>query len=181
VKKALIVFANGFEEIEAVSVVDILRRVDLDVTVAGLSGQEIKSARNVKVITDRALTEIKEDYDAIIFPGGAAGAKNLSKSEKVKELIIKMNKESKLIAAICASPAIVLAPLGVLKGKKATCYPGMESEFPKDVSFSNERVILDGNIITSRGPGTALLFGLKIVEVLVGKAKAERLQKDMLI
>jgi len=180
-KKALMILADGFEEIEAFSPVDILRRADIEVTIAGLSGKAIESARGVKVTADIGLTEAEGEFDAVVFPGGAAGAENLAKSEKVKSIIKSMHAKGKIIAAICASPAWVLAPTGILKDKNATGYPGTEKEFPKDVKFKSELVVADGNIITSKGPGTAALFGLKLVEILAGKEKAEDLKKKMLI
>ena len=117
--------------------------------------------------------------DAVVFPGGMPGAEHLASSTKVKDLITKMNNEGRIIAAICASPALVLAPSGVLNGKSATCYPGMEKSFFTNVQFSDDKVVQDGNIITSRGPGTAFEFGLKIAENLAGKAKSDMLSEQM--
>ena len=108
------------------------------------------------------------------------GAENLSKSTKIKDLILAMNSENKIIAAICASPALVLAPLGILNGKKAACYPGMEKSFTLDIKYTKEEIVQEGNIITSKGPGTAFSFALKVAENLVGKDTAEMIGKQML-
>ena len=180
-KKVLAVFADGFEEIEAIGVVDILRRAGLFVTIAGLSGFEVTSARGIKIRADISLDSVKEEFDAVVFPGGGIGAGNLSKSETVNAMIKKMHAQGKIVAAICASPALVLAPTGILDGKNATCYPGMEKEFSKKVKFQDKPVVVDGNVVTSKGPGTAFLFGLKIVEILKGKDAAETVKREMLI
>lgn len=179
-KKALLVLADGFEEVEALSPFDVLKRAGCDVTLAGLNAKEVKSARGVKVLTDVKINDLKGDFDAIILPGGGLGAENLSKSEKVNVLIKEMFVQGKLIAAICASPTKVLAPTGILSGKKATCYPSEKDNFPGDVTFVDEPVVVDENVVTSKGPGTALLFGIKLAELLVGKSVATSIKKDML-
>jgi 4-methyl-5(b-hydroxyethyl)-thiazole monophosphate biosynthesis len=179
-KKAIIVLAEGFEEIEAVTSIDILRRAEIDITVAGLGNLNVKGSRGLIVTADKKLDEAGIDYDACIFPGGMPGATNLANSEKVKKLIQKMESAGKIIAAICASPAIVLGPVGILKNKSATCYPGMEQNFKSDVKYKDNDVVVDGNIITSRGPATALLFSLAIVKKLVGKEIADRIKKAVL-
>ena len=180
-KKVLIVLADGFEELEAVAPIDVLKRAGLEVTIAGLDKSNIESARGLKILTDSKLDDIKGEFDCLILPGGGEGAENLAKSLKLKSLIKDMYNRGKLIAAICASPVLVLSPTGILKGKKATCYPGVEKEFSPDVKFVNENIVVDGNIVTSRGPGTALLFGLKIVEILIGKETADSLKEKMVI
>ena len=179
-KKAIIVLAEGFDEIEAVTSIDILRRAEIDITVAGLGNLNVKGSRVLIVTSDKKLDEAGIDYDACIFPGGMPGATNLANSEKVKKLIQKMDSAGKIIAAICASPAIVLGPVGILKNKSATCYPGMEQNFKSDVKYKDNDVVVDGNIITSRGPATALLFSLAIVKKLVGKEIADRIKKAVL-
>ena len=179
-KKAIIVLAEGFEEIEAVTIIDILRRAGIDVTVTGLANTKVSGSHAINVVTDKKLDEVEFDFDACVFPGGMPGATNLASSEKIKSLIQKMNSDGKLIAAICASPAIVLAPIGILKNKSATCYPGLQENFGKDTNYKEDNVIIDGNIITSRGPGTALVFSLAIVEKLIGKESADKLKKATL-
>jgi len=180
VKRVLIILADGFEEIEAITPFDILKRAGLDVVLAGLSSREIKSARGAKFVTEKTLSGIKGVFDALILPGGAAGADNLAKSEELTSLIKKTHEEGRIIAAICASPAVVLVSTGVLKGKKATCYPGMEKEFSQDIKYANEPVVSDGNIVTSRGPATASEFGFKLAEILAGKEKAQSVREEML-
>jgi 4-methyl-5(b-hydroxyethyl)-thiazole monophosphate biosynthesis len=179
-KRALVIIAEGFEEIEAITPVDVLRRAEVDVTVAGLGASSITGAHGVIIKTDIVLDDCDFLPDAVIFPGGLPGAENLASSVKVKNVVLKMSSEGRLIAAICASPALVLAPTGVLSGRTATCYPGLEKNFSPDVKFVKEKVVQDGNIITSRGPATALAFALKIAENLVGKAKADMLAQQML-
>lgn len=180
VKKALVLLAEGLEEIEAITIIDILRRADIDVVACSLEEKTVTGAHGIKIIADKSLDEFRDEVDAIILPGGMPGAEHLAGSQKLKELLQKMHKENKLIAAICASPAVVLNPAGILDGKKATVYPGMEKDFGKDIIFSQDKVVIDGNVITSRGPGTALLFSLAIVEKLVGKGVSEELKKRTL-
>ncbi len=173
-KRALIILANGFEEIEAVTAIDILRRADIEVITAGISDIKVQGSHGITLIADKKLTAIKGDFDACVLPGGMPGAKNLASSEKVNSIIKQMNKNGKIIAAICASPAIVLAPLGILQNKTATCYPGMQENFSKETIYKKEPVVIAGNIITSRGPTTALLFALAIVEKLSGKKTSKK-------
>jgi 4-methyl-5(b-hydroxyethyl)-thiazole monophosphate biosynthesis len=179
-KKALLVLADGFEEIEALTPIDILRRAGVEVVVAGLGGKTVKGSRGAVMNADTELESYSGAPDAIVFPGGMPGAENLAKSSKVKELIRSLNAAGKLIAAICASPALVLAPTGLLDGKKATCYPGMEENFSSKITHVKDKVVQDGNIITSRGPATAFPFALKIVENLVGRETAELVGKATL-
>lgn len=181
VKKALVILADGFEEIEAVSCIDILRRAGIAVTLAGLNDIKITGSRKIILLADKKLTELTEEFDVCVLPGGSTGAENLSHSEKVNFIIKQMNKEGGLIAAICASPAIVLAPLGILDNKSAACFPGMQEYFNKSTTYKNSPVVIDGNIITSQGPGTSLLFALTIVEKLCGKEISDKVKKTALI
>lgn len=179
-KKALIILADGFEEVEATTPIDILRRSEVEVIIAGLGKKEITGAHEITIKADVLFEEYNELPDAVVFPGGMPGAENLAISMKVKDLISKMNSAGKIIAAICASPALVLTPTGILKGKSATCYPGMEENFTSDIKRSSERVVQDGNVITSQGPATAFDFGLKVAENLIGKQKADMVAQQML-
>jgi protein deglycase len=179
-KRALIILADGFEEIEAVTPIDILRRAQIDVIVAGLGNKTVTGSRGVKITADILLDELHQEIDVLVLPGGSPGAEHLAKSKKVAGLINKMFKAGKIIAAICASPALVLEPTGILKNKKATCYPGMEKLFSQDVKFSKDALVRDGNIITGRGPGTALSFALSVVEALTDKPTAAGISQRVL-
>ncbi len=180
-KTALVILAEGFEEIEAIGPVDFLRRAGVRVTVAGLKELIVKGSRNVRLEADILLKDLKEMPDAVILPGGIPGATNLAGASEVAALVRKMNAAGKIVAAICAAPSAVLAPLGMLDGKKATCYPGCESDFSKTTVPSIASVVEDGNIITSRGPGTALEFAFTIAVRLAGKEMAETVRGKMLI
>lgn len=178
--KALVILAQGFEETEAVTVVDILRRSGTEVTIAGLSDLRVQGSRGVVILAEKKLDRIKLNFDALILPGGGLGAKNLKNSKKVASIIKTMHRQNKIIAAICAAPAIVLAPTGILNHRSATGYPGMEKYFNKTTKFKIAPVVIDKNIVTSRGPATAAAFALAIVEKLSGKTIAKRIKKDIL-
>lgn len=169
-KKVAVLFAEGFEEIEALTVVDVLRRARITCDMVSISTQEVKGAHNIIVKSDKLLDEDLENYDMIVCPGGLPGAEYLSKNEKLLEIIRKFNKmENKYIAAICASPAMVLSNAGIESDRYITSYPG--EDFEKLLEKSNyvdELVVVDGNLITSRGPATTLLFAFKLVDILDG-------------
>lgn len=179
-KKAAVLLAEGFEEMEAVTPIDILRRAGVEVAVVGIGGLNIKGSRDITVKADKEISSYDELPDAVIVPGGGRGAENLSKSEKVGALIKEAHKSGKVIAAICAGPATVLLPLGILDGKNATCYPGDEKLFGQRARFRDEKVVVDGNVITSRGPATAMDFALAIAEMLCGKDIKEAVSKKLL-
>ena len=180
-KKALIILAGGFEEIEAITAIDMLRRAGIETITAGINDIKVQGSHGITVIADKTLAAIKGDFDACVLPGGMPGAINLASSEKVKSILKEMNNNGKIIAAICAAPAIVLAPLGILKNRTATCFPGMQKNLTPETIYKEDSVIIDGNIITSRGPGTALLFALAIVEQLSGKETCRELKKAVVI
>lgn len=179
-KKILIILAQGFEEIEAIIPIDIFRRLGIETIIAGLDDEIITGSHGVAIKTDVLFANYNELPDAIVFPGGMPGAENLANSAKVKDLILRMNSGKKLIAAICASPALVLAPTGILNSKTATCFPGLEKNFSSAIKFTEDKVVQDANIITSRGAGTAFEFGFKIAENIVGKAKSDTVAQQML-
>jgi 4-methyl-5(b-hydroxyethyl)-thiazole monophosphate biosynthesis len=179
-KNALIILAEGFEEIEAVTCIDLLRRAEVSLTVAGLRQTHVNGSHGITLIADKALAAVGADFDALILPGGMPGSANLAASEKVTALIKQMHAAGKLIAAICAAPALVLAPCGVLNHKAATCFPGMEDNFGQTTRRQEDPVVIDGNIITSRGPGTAFLFALAIAEKLSGRQTADQLRRATL-
>lgn len=173
--------AEGFEEIEAVSIIDVLRRAGLQVDVVSVSGKkEVTGSHQIKITADQLFEEV--DYDAvemIVLPGGLPGANNLKAHSGLKEQILEFNKKEKLLGAICAAP-MVLGNLGILKNKKATCFPGFENEL-KGARISGEHVEVDGKIITGKGVGVALHFALKIVETLKGKKQAGELAEKMIV
>jgi len=148
--------------------------------IAGLHGGYITSARTVKVIPDTVIDTVKaDDFDMIVLPGGQPGSDNLNADLRVKEQITSFSQKGKLIGAICAAP-IVLAGAGVLKGKRATSFPSYKDRLGGAV-YEEKSVVTDGTVLTSRGPGTALTFGLAIVERLVSKEKAQKIKEAMLI
>jgi len=170
--------AEGFEEIEALTVVDVLRRAGINVDTVGVMGSMVTGSHGVRVMTDKKILEINADeYDGIVLPGGNPGYLNLGRSSKIIEILRKFDAEGKLIAAICAAPS-VLAKAGVLEGKKATIYPGMEKELPYP---RGERVVIDGKVITSQAPGTAMEFALAIVEFLAGKDRAFQMKRQLVV
>ncbi len=172
----LMPLADGFEEIEATTTIDILRRGGVNVTTAGLQGTIVRGTRGVKLIADMKMDDVNFDrFDGLILVGGDPGWKNLSMSRRVMDAIQKYNGSKKTLAAICAAPCI-LAKAGVLAEKRATIYPGMERELPRPRS---EKVIVDGHVITSQGPGTAVDFALKILELAAGKDKAAKVKKEI--
>lgn len=175
---AYVFLADGFEEIEAITPIDLLRRAGVEVTTISIGDSlEVKGSHGVTVIADRLFSGVETSPlpSAVVLPGGGEGAKNLANHEGLVSLIKKQFSEGALVAAICASPAVVLSKCGVLEGKNWTCYPGME----KDLSCGThrpERVVCDGNLITSRGAGTAIEFSLALIERLVSKAASEKIR-----
>ncbi|KAL2496469.1 Protein DJ-1-like protein B [Forsythia ovata] len=177
----LVPIANGTEEMEAVIIIDVLRRAKAEVVVASVEDKlEILASRKVKLVADVLLDEaLKCSYDLIVLPGGLGGAQAFANSEKLVNLLKKQREANKLYGAICASPALVLEPHGLLKGKKATAFPAMCNKL-SDPSEAENRVVVDGNLITSRGPGTTMEFSLVITEKLFGQKKALELAETML-
>jgi 4-methyl-5(b-hydroxyethyl)-thiazole monophosphate biosynthesis len=180
-KNALVLLAEGFEEVEAVTPIDYLRRAGIEVSIASISGNlSVKGARGITVNADAALKNIKRSWDAVIIPGGMPGATNIAASKEAGALITEMAADGKLVCAICASPAVVLAPLGLLSGKKFTCYPGME-ERVQGAQWTDQPVVTDGNIITSRGAGTAGTFAIAIISKLLSPAEGDKIAKAVLL
>lgn len=181
-KKVLVVLAEGFEEIEAVVCVDLLRRAEFEVVVASINGKElVTGSHKITIKPDIDLENFKEVPDAIVLPGGLPGADNLAKSETVINLIKTGYEQDKVIAAICAAPAYVLVKTGILNGKKATCYPGCESHFTDKVTYTKEDITIDGSIITATGIGTVFDFSLNIIKKLKGETQAEFVKSRALI
>ncbi|MFM2397756.1 MAG: hypothetical protein RLZZ144_1006 [Pseudomonadota bacterium] len=164
-KNALVLFAEGSEELEAITIVNILRRGGITVTLAGLSIGALRGSRGTVILPDASLDEVLENnFDMIVLPGGQPGTKHLRADQRVIHLLQKMAAENRYVTAICAAPS-VLAAAGLLNGKRATCFPTCLDEFP-EVNVQTDAIIEDGKIITSRGPGTAMDFALLLVERL---------------
>lgn len=168
--KVLIPLAQGCEEIEAVTVIDILRRAGIEVVSAGLDDQPVRASRGVTLVPDTTLdAALQQDFDMVVLPGGQPGSNNLKADPRIIALLQKMAQQGKYIAAICAAPS-VLAAAGLLVGKQATSFPGALDPF-KNVKQQDAAIVEDGKLITSRGPGTAMDFALTLVERLAGKEK----------
>lgn len=177
-----VLFIKGFEEIEGSTIVDILRRANITTHIVGVESKEITGAHNVTISADLHIDDLKlDELDALILPGGAPGFINLRENKIVLSLIKEAVEKNKVVAAICASPS-VLATAGVLKNKKATIYPGMEDEIKnKGGVLVDDLVVVDDNIITSKGPATTMLFALKLVEILKDKATSEEVKNQVLL
>jgi 4-methyl-5(b-hydroxyethyl)-thiazole monophosphate biosynthesis len=176
----LVPMANGFEEIEAVSLIDVLRRGGIEVIVASISDSlEVKGANGITLKADRLINNISADeLDMIVLPGGWDGTYALADDAKVQQLLKDMDQKNKLVGAICAAP-FALNKAGVLKNNY-TCYPSVEEQIGKDGYMATSQVVEDGNVLTSRGPGTALCFGLKIVKKLAGEDTYNALKQGLL-
>ncbi len=176
--KVVVFLADGFEEAEAICPVDVMKRAGIDVILAGVSGKEIKSSHGVNVAADTSLDDLESKaYDAVFCPGGMPGSVNLSQSWKVNEIIVK-TAQTGIVAAICAAPAVVLAPLGLLAGRRVTCFPGCEAYAPS-IAFTGDGVDVDGNIITAKSAGWAFDLGLALVEKLISKEQAEKVRSSI--
>lgn len=177
VPRVLVPLAQGCEELEAITIIDLLRRAGIEVTSAGLDAGSVTASRGVTLIPDTDLeSALKSDYDMIVLPGGLPGADHLDDDERIRSVLKKMANNGKYTAAICAAPK-VLANAGVLAGKTATSYPGFLDNLDlSDTTLSNEAVVRDGKVITSRGPGTAIDFALELIEVLSGKEKRNEVE-----
>jgi 4-methyl-5(b-hydroxyethyl)-thiazole monophosphate biosynthesis len=175
-----VLFAKGFEEIEAIAIVDVLRRAEIDARIVAVDGGSVTGSHGITLESDTSLKDaLSRSWDLVVLPGGMPGSSNLRDHPQVQELIKAQNARGGKIGAICAAP-IALGAAGLLKGKKATSYPGFQDQLA-GAKYVEERVVRDGNIITSRGPGTALEFALELVAELKGRAAAESLRKGMLV
>lgn len=176
-----IFLADGFEETEALTPADILRRAEIPTVLVGVKGDIITGSHGISVICNTNDSEIKldESLDAVFLPGGMPGTVNLEKSQAVQEAIDFADKNGKLICAICAAPSI-LGHKGLLQGKEAICFPGFEEELT-GATLSDKFVCRDGNIITAKGMGSATEFGLQIVEYLKGHDEAEKIRASLQI
>jgi protein deglycase len=184
-KTALIVIADGTEEIEAFTPGDVLARCGVDVTYAAVGhngGTELRGGHGIPLRASMNVEDVGDIlFDAIVIPGGGGGADHIAQSKTTGTLIINHWKAGKIVASICASPAVVIGPLGILKGKHVTCYPGFEKRLPADCIQSQGTVVVDGNLITSRGPGTAMEFAFKLAEKLTSHDAAHKVAQSMLV
>lgn len=171
------ILAPGFEEIEAVTVIDVLRRAEVDVLVAGLGGGPVRGSHQITVVADQPLDHLSpDDFDAVVLPGGMPGAANLRDNARVVALVKSFAAKGKVVAAICAAP-IVLESAGLLAGRRATSFPGFELPSAR---YTEERVVVDGALVTSRGAGTAMEFALALVARLVSPEVSRDLAERML-
>lgn len=173
-----IFFAPGFEEIEAVTTLDLLRRAELEVASVGVGGKTVKGAHDITVFCDLADSEISlSQMEMVILPGGMPGTLNLEKSTAVQVALEHAAQRDLWIAAICAAPSI-LGHMGLLEGKRFTCFPGFEQE-AEQAEYTGEKVVRDGKLITAKGPGCAVAFGLELVRVLKGEDAAAKLEASL--
>jgi 4-methyl-5(b-hydroxyethyl)-thiazole monophosphate biosynthesis len=176
----LVPLLEGFEEIEAVTIIDVLRRADVPVIVAGDKAGPVRGSHGISVLAEKALAEVDAGELAMIaLPGGMPGAAHLSKNAVVQRLIRDLRDRDRYTAAVCAAP-MALGAAGVLEGKRATCYPGFEDRLTGAAAVE-DRVVVDGKVVTSRGPGTALEFALTLVGILAGRKKEAALEQGMLV
>lgn len=176
--KTLVLLADGFEEIEALTCVDLLRRAGVQVTVAGVSYLTVTGSHQIVVNADTLAEEVRsEDFDMIVLPGGMPGAQTLRDDDRVRDLLAAMSAANKWIGAICAAP-MALAAAGLLDGKRATCYPGFLDEFPQ-VTQTGELVTRDGWVVTGKGPGAAMDFALELVACLEGNDKRREIEASL--
>lgn len=177
-KTVLVPLAQGCEELEAVTIIDVLRRAGITVVAAGLDEQPVKASRGTVLIPDMTLDDaLEQHFDMVALPGGQPGTNNLKADPRIIELVQRMAREHKFVAAVCAAPS-VLAAAGVLDGRRATSFPGALAGFP-NVTLEHDAVVEDGKLVTSRGPGTAMDFALTLVELLAGHTKREEVEAGL--
>ena len=179
--KVLVPLADGCEELEAVTIIDLLRRAGIEVVVAGLKPGIVKASRGVQLVPDLTLdVALQDDYDMVVLPGGMPGATHLRDDPRIIALLRETAAAGKYTAAICAAPA-VLAAAGVLDGKSATSYPGVLDAAPASgMKYRADAVVQDGHVVTSRGPGTAMDFALKLVELLAGVSRRQEVESALI-
>lgn len=182
-KQVVVPLAHGFEEIEAVTVVDILRRAGISVTIAGVEAGTppcaVEGRAGIQLVPDLSLDEVKaSDFDMVVLPGGLKGTETLRKDSRVARLLRSFQEDERYIAAICAAPT-VLAAHGMIAGRKLTSHPSVKAQM-SGAFYDEGRVVIDGKLVTSRGPGTAMEFAMALVEILVGRQKVEEVNQGVL-
>ncbi|HIJ85591.1 MAG: DJ-1/PfpI family protein [Magnetococcales bacterium] len=178
--RVLVPLAEGFEELEAVTIIDILRRAEIECVVAGLQEGPVRGSRRTVIVPDTTLEQVMDQpFDMIALPGGMPGSSNLNADPRIHQLLDRLSREGKITAAICAAP-LVLATSGLLKGKKGTSFPGaLSQKLLEGVSYQETAVVVDGTVITSRGPGTAMDFALTLVETLAGSEVRKKVETPL--
>jgi 4-methyl-5(b-hydroxyethyl)-thiazole monophosphate biosynthesis len=178
--RVLVPLAQGCEELEAVTIIDLLRRARIEVVTAGLQPGIVKASRGTQLVPDTSLDAVlNEGFDMVVLPGGMPGAQHLKEDPRIIGLLKKMAEQDKYTAAICAAPT-VLAEAGLLSGKRVTSYPGFLDKMDvPGMAYLKDAVVMDGKVLTSRGPGTAMDFALALVEVLSGKGKREEVEAGL--
>lgn len=180
-KKVLVPVADGTEEIEAVTLIDVLRRAGADVTVASVGDLQITASRGVRLVADVSIADcVDQTYDLVVLPGGIPGAEHLRDDENLKQILLRQNSQGRLFGAICAAPAVVLEVHGLLQGRRATCHPNFTRQL-SDISAAGSNVVFDQGCATSRGPGTAMAFALELVELLYGPEKRKEVAEPMIV
>jgi 4-methyl-5(b-hydroxyethyl)-thiazole monophosphate biosynthesis len=177
--RVLVPLAPGCEEIEAVTVVDILRRAGIEVITAGLEAGLVKASRGTVLVPDTELDQaLRQEYDMVVLPGGMPGAEHLKNDPRIVALLQRMAATDRYVAAICAAP-MALHAAGVLEGRRATSYPGVLDQLAGSHRYEKQAVVTDGKVVTSRGPGTAMDFALALVELLAGQARRENVEAGL--
>jgi 4-methyl-5(b-hydroxyethyl)-thiazole monophosphate biosynthesis len=177
--KVLVPLAQGCEELEAVTVADILRRAGITVITAGLEAGAVRASRGMMLLPDATLDEVAgTEFDMIVLPGGMPGSEHLKNDGRIIALLKSMAADGKYTAAICAAP-MALHAAGLLEGKRATSFPGVLDRLPGTHVYLNDKVVTDGKVITSKGPGTALDFALTLVELLAGRSRRDAVEADL--
>lgn len=171
---------EGFEEIEALTQVDYLRRAEIEIKTVGIGKKNVCGGHGIKVEADITIEEAENDFEMIILPGGLGGVKSIEESKQAINIIEKANKDGKKIAAICAAPTI-LAKMGILKGKKAVCYPGCENVLTENGAFAENalNVVTDNNITTAKAAGASEEFSFELIKILKGKEASEKVRKSI--
>ncbi|NNF51472.1 MAG: DJ-1/PfpI family protein [Gammaproteobacteria bacterium] len=178
--RVLVPLAEGFEELEAVTIIDLLRRADIEVVVAGLHDGPVCGAHGITIEPDSSLAEaLTGEFDMLALPGGLPGSDHLAADERIRELLQEMANSGRFTAAICAAPR-ALAAAGILKGRRATSFPGaLSAGFMSELSYEDSAVVTDGKVITSRGPGTAMDFALALVGALKGEDTRNEVERRL--
>lgn len=174
----LVPLAQGCEELEAVTLIDLFRRAGVTVTVAGLGTGPVTASRGVVLLPETTLDAVlDQDFDLVVLPGGLGGAQRLEADQRIAALLRRMTVQGRYVAAICAAPK-VLVSAGLVGGREVTAYPGVLDGCP-DIKLSSAAVVRDGTFITSRGPGTAMDFALSLIEILCGRAKRDEVESAL--